>query len=382
VPFVGRFTSNRGAFIDRPLAGNAACASLSIMSGPGYTGMGWPWKTPPARTMAVVAAPFGCVAGKGFVTTTGMGAGVGAGFKIAPYAFSKPLPAYPVAVSDRSPGPVLQFATSFRVTGPRPVRARPPAGTMNNDMNTAAFHVFKAGAWMTQTGRVGSKFSWCPPGFAANCTRASLGTHGAVVKYRGGGNAFGGTMALVASSGANTSNVAIGAGGGAVGFALIKGIASEATGRGYADYVLEMWSPGPLWGKYKVGTVTRPIVGKQKLITMVTNLLRKSTVTGREYRWGFPWTTRTVLVRETATHFGNPFILTISAKGHDQVTAMGARNISLVAGGVTYTRFATGNYDSVAIAQMTLPEPGPVPQLVAGMIALLTIAGSRARARR
>ena len=115
VPFVGRFTSNRGAYINRPLAGNGPCASLSIMSGPGQTMSTW-WKTPPARTMTVPAAPFGCVAGKGFITTTGMGVGVGAGFVIAPYAFSKPLPAYPVAVSPMSP-PLLQLATSFRVTG-------------------------------------------------------------------------------------------------------------------------------------------------------------------------------------------------------------------------------------------------------------------------
>jgi hypothetical protein len=309
-----------------------------------------------------------------------MGAGVGAGFKIAPYAFSRPLPAYPVAVSVMSP-PLRQLATSFRITGPRPARARPPAGTMNNGMNTAAFRVFQPGAWKTQTARVGSMFSWCP--YVPGCAHASQGIHGAIVKYAGGGNAFGGTMSLVASAGPNGASLAFASGTkGTIGFARNMGIVSEATGRGYADYVKEPWSKGPLWKKHKSAIVTRPAVGKQKLVTMVTSFLGSNFGAGVEYRWGFPWTTRTVLVRETTTHFGNPFVLTISAKGHDQITGMGGRNISLVAGGVSMLKIGPADLPTPVIAQMTLPEPGAAAPLVAGAIALFAIAGIRARARR
>ena len=82
------------------------------------------------------------------------------------------------------------------------------------------------------------------------------------------------------------------------------------------------------------------------------------------------------------TNFGNPFILTISAMGHDVLTAMGARNISLVAGGVSDLQVGPFTLPKPVIAQLTLPEPRFAAQLAAGAIALLVIAGSRARTRR
>jgi hypothetical protein len=84
-----------------------------------------------------------------------------------------------------------------------------------------------------------------------------------------------------------------------------------------------MWDKGPFWGMYQQMTVTRPIVGTQKLVTMVTKNFGSVFGPLTENRFGFPWTTRTVLARVTETQVGNPFILTLSAKGHDVVTAMG-----------------------------------------------------------
>ena len=60
----------------------------------------------------------------------------------------------------------------------------------------------------------------------------------------------------------------------------------------------------------------------------------------------------------TTTHFGNPYILTIRAMGHDVMTAMGARNLSLVAAGVSIPWYGTGHLPTPVIGQMRLPEPG------------------------
>ena len=57
---------------------------------------------------------------------------------------------------------------------------------------------------------------------------------------------------------------------------------------------------GPLWAAYKTMTVTRPKVGKQKLITMVTGNLGSNFPAAYNYNFGFPFTTMTVLARNTA----------------------------------------------------------------------------------
>jgi hypothetical protein len=247
---------------------------------------------------------------------------------------------------------------------------------MATGMNTAAFHAFKAGAWMTQTGRAGSMFTWCF-GNAA-CTKITQGARPIIVKYTGGGNAFGGTMAYLITSGPNVSSLGVGAGGGLVGFALLAGMGSQPTGRGYADYLTDALGMGPLWGMYVINTVTRPVVGMQMLITMVTGYLGAGFPAAKNYNYGFPFTTMTVLARNTGTALGNPAITTISAKGFDVVTGMGGRNISLVAGGLAATSLGTNTPD---IAQMllTLPEPGATAQVLAGVLALLGIAAWRAR---
>ena len=126
-----------------------------------------------------------------------------------------------------------------------------------------------------------------------------------------------------------------------------------------------------------IDTVTRPVVGMQKLITMVTGYNTMSMFPGQvNYNYGFPFTTRTVLARNTGTNLGNPAVTTISAMGFDQVTAMGQRNISLVAGGVATTSFGS---QTPNMAQMLLPEPGGALQLVAGVVGLLGVAVWRSR---
>jgi hypothetical protein len=85
-----------------------------------------------------------------------------------------------------------------------------------------------------------------------------------------------------------------------------------------------------------------------------------------------------VLARNTGKDVqNNAFVVTLTGMGDDVVTAMGARNISLVAGalaGIDLLSSETPN-----MAQMFLPEPGGSAQRIAGVVALLGIAVWRAR---
>jgi hypothetical protein len=382
--FTGKATSSRGALINIPQVGNVDCAGvglnhLVVMSGPGGKIVPAP-TTPPARTMTAIAGPYGCIAhvpGKKITTT---GAGVGGAFVMPPKVFSKPFNSYVAAVHVPNATPIIQLATSFKVTGPLKTPTQPLGGSMKGSFPVAALHAFKKGAWATQTGRQGAMFTWCWGN--PNCAKVNQGTKPMIVKYTGGGNAFGGTMAFVIGALPGVSSIAIGAGGGAVGFVRLTSLGSPPTGRGYATSLTAMLAKGPLWGAYKTMTVTRPKVGKQKLITMVTGFLGNNFPAAYNYNVGFPWTTMTVLARNTGTQAGNPKITTLTAKGGDTVTAMGKRNLSLVAGGVARAVIGPAIANQSEIGQMYLPEPGRAAQLIASTLGLLAIAIWRARSTR
>jgi hypothetical protein len=378
--FTGKFMSNRGPAINVPLVGNTPCngvgfANLTVMSGPGGKVIPAP-VTPTMHSKANLAGNYGCVAavkGKKLTTT---GAGVGGAFVMPTHVFSRPLQSYVAAVHVPNQTPVVQFATSFIVSAPLKTPTTPLGGSMVKSFAPAAFHAFKKSAWMTQTGRQAQKFTWCfgNPG----CAKITQGTRPLIVKYAGGGgNAFGGTMSYVITALPGVSSLAIGAGGGAVGFALLSGMGSQPTGRGYASSLTDMLGKGPLWGAYKTMTVTRPKVGKQKLITMVTGFLGNNFPAAYNYNFGFPWTTKTVLARNTGTLAGNPRVTTLTAMGGDTVTAMGKRNINLIAGGLARAVIGPAIGHVPEIAQMYLPEPSRAAQLAAGAIAMLAVAAWR-----
>jgi hypothetical protein len=388
--FTGKLTSNRGTMINIPQVGNAPCggvglSNLTIMSGPGGKVEPAP-NTPTMRTMTVgannaVLPAFGCaghVAGKKITTT---GAGVGGQFVMPTKVFSRPFNSYVAAVHVPNATPVIQLASSFKITGPLKTPTTPVGGSMSMSFAPAAFHQFKKGAWMTQTGRGGQQFTFCWGNPA--CAKITQGTHQIIVKYErqalhGG---FGGTMAYIITAPAGVSSLAVGAGGGGVGFARLSGMGSQPTGRGYASSLTDMLAKGPLWAAYMTMTVTRPKVGKQKLITMVTGNLGNNFPAAYNYNLGFPWTTGSVLARNTGTVVGNPHITTLTAKGGDSVTAMGKRNISLVAGGLARAVIGPVIANTSEIGQMYLPEPSRAVQLVAGAFALLGVAAWRARRR-
>jgi MYXO-CTERM domain-containing protein len=381
--FTGKFMSNRGPVINVPLVGNTPCngvgfANLTVMSGPGGKVVPAP-VTPTMHTKVNLAGNYGCVAavkGKKITTT---GAGVGGAFVMPTHVFSRPLQSYVAAVHVPNQTPVVQFATSFIVSAPLKTPTTPLGGSMVKSFAPAAFHAFKKSAWMTQTGRGAQKFTWCFGNPA--CAKITQGTRPVIVKYAGGGgNAFGGTMAYVITAVPGISSLAIGAGGGALGFARLSGMGSQPTGRGYASYGTDMLAQGPLWAAYKTMTVTRPKVGKQKLVTMVTGFLGSNFPKAYNYNFGFPWTTMTVLARNTGTVAGNPKVTTLTAKGGDTVTGMGKRNLSLVAGAVSRAVLGPATSHFGEIGQMYLPEPSRASQMFAAAAGLLAIAAWRRRA--
>jgi hypothetical protein len=383
--FSGKLTSNRGSLLNIPMVGNVACsgvglANFTVMFGPGGKVVPAP-NTPPGPFPGVPANPFGCVGnvpGKKITTT---GAGVGGAFVMPTKVFSRPFGSYVAALHVPNATPVIQLATSFKITGPLKTATTPVGGSMKGSFPVAAFHAFKKSAWMTQTGRGGQAFTWCF-GNAA-CAKITQGTRPIIVKYKGGGgNAFGGTMAYVITSIPGLSSVALGAGGGAIGFARLDGMGSQPTGRGYASSLTDMLGKGPLWAAYKTMTVTRPKVGKQKLVTMVTGFLGTNFPGAYNYNVGFPFTTKTVLARNTGTVAGNPKVTTVTAKGGDTVTAMGKRNLSLVAGGVARAVIGPAITHAPEIVQMYLPEPSRAAQLAAGAFVLLGVAAWRWRKTR
>jgi hypothetical protein len=412
--FTGKLTSNRAMLINIPVVGDTPCAgvglsNLRIMSGPGLTGhsglsmtmtmapppnMAGDPKTAFGRPNSVFAngffADYQCAgdnAGKKVVADdVGIGGmGTGASFFIPTQAFLHPLPGMTTAIMVPNATPVIQLATSFKITGPKKVGtlstsvtpAKSVTGAMTKWKNN--FRKLHAGAYMNQPGRVqGANFTYCWG--APGCTIVPGGVRPLIVRYKAGANKFGGTMSYLITSGPNASSLALGFGGKAA-FAGLAGMGSQVTGRGYAAMLTDNLAMGPLWNMYMLGMVTKPIVGMQTLITKVTSYLFPY-LGGDNYNRGFPWTTGTVLARNTGTVAGNPRATTLSAMGGDTVTAMGKRNISLVAGGMANAVIGPLNSNTAELGQMYIPEPNRAAQLLAGVAALLGIAAWRSRQAR
>lgn len=416
--FGGRFTSNRGRSAQVPLfglagepatgtaMGLAGCRGLQLMTGAGPAGTVTPMLTMAQGINNRGAKDLGCMPNAPrlgamtpgvMVTTTGKG--VGGAFTLPVKAFVNMGPPTTInAVGITTLPGILQFATSNTVHGPRSPRLEAPMGTMNNGTNTASFRKFKTGAWATQTGRAAAKFTWCPPatvsGAGGPCTKIGQGGFPEIIKYNGTATSFGGTMNYITKQ-VNPGSLiqANGALGIVVPFGTVgqNGMeATLATGRGYADHHVDVLLKADVRASHMEATVPRPIVGPQKLVTMLGVHLASGPA-GIAHGWGFPATTRTVLVRNTGTLGGGPHNTTFSARGYDCVgavgagcakaTGMGFRNISLVAGalGVGVLPPPTGNVPTIAFVTTWMPEPGRALQLLSGMIALLGIAAWRSR---
>ena len=413
----GRYARSNGVFINIPLIGNnpggvpncgytKAGAGMTMVPGafPIIHGINSTQMATKLATKAVIptrfANPEGCIAGAAAMLTA-TAAGAGKAFTFPAKAFSKPFPGMTNAVSVPLLPNIIQLATSFTVAGPPKTvgtGVNAPGGTMlmfttmgSVPTNLAMFRDFHKSAWMSQTGRAGPTFTWCPG--APACTLITMGYLPLIVKYTPGPNKFGGTMSHVITSGPNPSSLAV------LGFpTLVHTVMSmsvpftgvrflplagmfdaQPTGRGYADLRSDLAIGGmTLWAKHMTGPVTNPTLGStQKLITALSYPVMAAAVGLLNMNYGFPFTTGTVLVRNTGTtFFKNPLVVTLTAKGGDTVTAMGDRNISLVAGAVAWTDLDTA---TPTLNQLFLPEPAAHVQCWAGVVVLLGIAAWRSR---
>jgi hypothetical protein len=386
----GRAATGSGAFVDLPALGNQACASITGKIGFG-TGMYPAPMTAPGLIGPVPLNPGGCIPGgpaKVVVNMTG-GFTVPAGFFLQPFPGGSmggtPNDLNVTAVPNVPQ--ILQLATSFKFEGPL---AAP--FSMLNPVNTMAayapWRVFKHGAYVGQTGRLGKNFTACaaavgnPAGIP--CTRPSSGLVPGIVKNIGGpGTGFGGTMGLVLTT-SPTQNSSLAVTNpllppGAVAFAIVGGMGSRAAGRGYAAYDTDFLPGGDVWLMFKL-TTANPMASERVIASVMTLIGMGSNATNMN--WGFPWTTGQIIVRGTGGNgMGGAVNATVTAMGFDTVTGMGQRNIQLVAGGVAQSSLqgpnGTPNY-----TVMRLPEPGQALQMLAGVAGLLGIALWRGRKAR
>ncbi|TMA34144.1 MAG: hypothetical protein E6J87_08015 [Deltaproteobacteria bacterium] len=258
--YTGKYTSTRGILINIPVGGVVPCggvglSNLRIMSGPGLTG--------PHTILSMTFAngdkkDYACVGfnpGRKLTTT---GAGVGGTFVVPDHVHNNPFPTMTTAIHVPNATPVIELATAFSITGPRKI------GTLVGMMSTpppkspgptwaANWLKFQKNAFAVQPGRAqGAMFTYCWGN--AGCVNIAGGTKPIIVKYTAAGvNKFGGTMSLIGRSTSIPSNIAIGAGGGAVGFGVIRVSGSAQIGRGYAVPGTDFLSSGPVWGKYMLG---------------------------------------------------------------------------------------------------------------------------------
>jgi len=399
----GKLIDIRGKGLRVPNVGNVSCAPLTYMVGPGVAGNATPPGPFPGNPVNFRAGvgDAQCVGAIPSATLSAANAGVvGGSFQLPFPAFSKPLPGYLQVVGITSVPQIVQFASSNLVTGPPATRKKTPGGTQATGCsgagitlmcaNHADFGRFRTGAWMTQTGRDAPVFTWCPPDPPAQhgtaggaCNLISQGGFGGIVKYNGATNAFGGTMSYVTTAGAEAS-LAQTIGAGAIAIAPLGGGAhTQPTGRGYADYHTDPIYAPMVFNSYMLDTVYQgPLLGYQRVITDL-GVVGLPLGPGAAYNWGFPWTTRTVLVRNTGSVLGQARNTTFTAVGYDTVTAMGARNISLVAGAIQVGRVpGVGDVPLSSMGRMWLqlmPEPGGSSGLLAGALCLVGIAVWRAR---
>jgi hypothetical protein len=241
-------------------------------------------------------------------------------------------------------------------------------------------------------------FTWCFGN--PNCTMVSQAAgvnangspsvgypqHQVFVKYTPGPNKFGGTMSHVITSGPNFSSLAISAAN-VLQLIGLAGMGSQPTGRGYADFLTDPLMGGPEWVMFMVGPVYIPqIMRSQYLVTSVMTpgggAGTMATVASNK-NFGFPWTTGTVLARNTGTDIQlQPVVVTLTGMGTDYITGSGGRNIQLVAGAVAGVDLLSSETPTLNQMFLKLPEPSRSAQWLAGVVALFGIAAWRSRRAR
>jgi hypothetical protein len=273
-------------------------------------------------------------------------------------------------------------------------------GGANQCNNLPPFRKFLKSAWKGgpmstfkgQTGRVGPDFTWCWG--APGCTTFNGGgaTQGLMVRYKAGPQRFGGTSNQLVNTGI-VGSLFLDLGFSVEVNLLDSGMgAIQVEGRGYADLITDNLTPAktafsmvmvaPVY-QMALHTSMDPIGSpKLSLITMVTGPHPPFVFNfpQQNIKFGFPLTTGTVIARDTNPPALGAPVVTLTAMGGDTVTAMGARNISLVTGALS--RLSVLGVRTSGVSHMFLPEPGHTSQLLAGVAALFGVAFWRARRSR
>jgi hypothetical protein len=263
---------------------------------------------------------------------------------------------------------VVQLTTQFSIHGP--VTEAPGA---NPD------RILRPNAWTGQTGRLAADFAWCPgtvmagtpasagPG-VVGCTNPipsiGGGAYNGLVKYTGGANAFGGTMALFLA-GPGTVSVIVGTTGGIplLGHSIIGGMMTQQGGQGYAAFDTVMLASGPI----NLGFMQSPT----NMFITTSGPTVAAIPADKNYNWGFPFTTGTVFVQNVQTNQGQAGTTTISEMGSDSRTLAGVGNITLVAGSTVHRALANQDFAGLDIVVMNfLPEPGATLMLGASLAAI------------
>ena len=309
--------------------------------------------------------------------------GLARSFTIPPGAFAqnigKQVAAVPIIPT------VVQLSSAFSLAGPpTPANTKvPPGGAafMNN-------------AWSLDPGqaaRAAKTFNWCPVGIGPNCTNSTAGPYTGMVSYKNPtGPAFGGTMAMflvnpyvvsvIVGTTQGTNLLGHNVGGN-------PSPQPQHPGRGYATFDTDMFAAGPI--NMGFGTnppCTVPLPAKPAGCGQITwsGPTVGALPADFQMNWGFPWTTGTVTAKNVQTNQGQPGTSTLTAMGTDSRTALGAGNITLVAGGTTRRVGATSDYAGLDVVNMTFKSPLPSmsrPGLVAGAVLMLLAVGYAYRRR-
>jgi hypothetical protein len=353
LPMTGTWYQNRGPLVDIPVNG-----------GPGLC------FTPPPGNVAA-----GCInnfrpngggipniAGQSLMITAGATANDPARFTVPTQAFGQMLGTQNAHVSIVPT--VVQLDSSFLLDGPGL-----ELGGANVD------RIFEKNAWSVQghTGRLALSFAWCPGVGGPACPdprptiNGNPGPENGLVRYSNpGGNGFGGTMAMLTNTGAQSQVwVVVGTAGGGTPLLAIQpfgGMGTQHPGRGYATTDTDALNSGPIYIGFMTSNQTplqTGLVGPMNgLITAIGPMIPTPNPADTNRNWGFPWTTGNVFAQNIQTNQGAMGTTTISGAGSDMRTQAGAGTITLVAGGTTHRVGAVTDFAAFDIVTMTVPEPG------------------------
>jgi hypothetical protein len=247
---------------------------------------------------------------------------------------------------------LVQLSTQFSFFGP------------------SAPEIFVAGPKLSRP----ANFTFCP-GAAANpsCTTpqagGAQGTFPGLVKYTAGAEQFGGTMQMLIAGMGGSVSVVVGLSptriqhnplGGGTGPAV-----PQEVGGAYGNTNTNLLVAGPI----TTGAVcaTGPCAGDNGVI-IVPGVPDGTGGTSTNTITGFPWTTGMISAIVTTKLPTTNSSLT--GTGSDNRSALGAGNITLVAGGIARRRPSNANFPSIDTVTMTI-RPQNLPTMSPGGLAAL-----------